>query len=165
MQTHEPVQRASTENRNGEGSSQATAKFAPVTLTYADMMPFGPSFPSPPTGRHDFEIAIMCALSLEAEAVAALFDKHWDSKPYGKAAGDTNTYSFGAIGRHNVVLVHMPNMGKVAAATAAAFLRASFERIRLALVVGICGGVPFGKASNDENSSGRHCDQRRHYPI
>ncbi|KAI3318254.1 purine and uridine phosphorylase [Xylariaceae sp. AK1471] len=106
--------------------------------------------PSPPTGRHDFEIAIMCALSLEAEAVTALFDKRWDSKTYGKATGDTNTYSIGAIGCHNVVLVHLPNMGKVAAATAAAFLRISYERIKLALVVGICGGVPFGKSSNDE---------------
>lgn len=92
----------------------------------------------------------MCALPLEADAVAAVLDKRWDSKPYGKAAGDTNTYSIGAIGRHNVVLVHLPNMGKVAAATAAAFLRASYERIKLALVVGICGGVPFGKSSNDE---------------
>ena len=38
----------------------------------------------------------------------------------------------------------MPNMGKVAAATAAACLRSSFPEIQLALVVGICGGTPFG---------------------
>lgn len=92
----------------------------------------------------------MCALPLEADAVAAVLDKRWDSKPYGKAAGDTNTYSTGAIGRHIIVLVHLPNMGKIAAATAAACLRASYERIKLALVVGICGGVPFEKSPSDE---------------
>ncbi|KAJ8113228.1 hypothetical protein ONZ43_g5200 [Nemania bipapillata] len=105
--------------------------------------------PSPPTGRHDFAIAIFCALPLEADAVATLFDNHWDDK-YGKAEGDTNTYSIGAIGHHNIVLVHLPNMGKVAAATAAAVLRTSYPAIRLALVVGVCGGVPFGKPPNDE---------------
>ncbi|KAI1173306.1 purine and uridine phosphorylase [Nemania sp. FL0916] len=106
--------------------------------------------PSPPKGRHDFEIAIMCALPIEADAVAAMFDRRWDSSPYGTVAGDTNTYSTGAIGRHNVVLVHLPNMGKVAAATAATFLRASYGCINLALVVGICGGVPFGNSPNTD---------------
>lgn len=68
----------------------------------------------------------MCALPLEADAVVAVLDKRWDNRLYGKAAGDTNTYSTGALGHHNVVLVHLPNMGKVAAATAAACLRASY---------------------------------------
>src|SRR3984957_16785017 len=95
--------------------------------------------PSQPRDRNDFEIAIICALPLEAGAVSALFDKRWDDQRYGKAPGDSNAYSTGVIGRHNVVLVHMPNMGKVDSATAAACLRASFPGIRLALVVGICG--------------------------
>ncbi|PGH16432.1 hypothetical protein AJ79_01763 [Helicocarpus griseus UAMH5409] len=94
--------------------------------------------------RNDFEVAIICALPLEASAVAALFDKKYDEKAYGKVPGDSNSYSVGVIGRHNVVLVHMPNMGKVAAAAASVFLCASFQRIQLALIVGICGGVPFG---------------------
>ena len=52
------------------------------------------------------------------------------------------------IGHHNVVLVHIPNVGKVAAATAAAYLRASFQGIQLALVVGICGATPIGEGEN-----------------
>ena len=96
-----------------------------------------------PRDRTDFEIAIICALPLEASTVSALFDKQWDDHNYGKAPKDSNAYSTGVIGHHNVVLVHMPNMGKVAAATAAACLHASFPEIQLALVVGICGGVPF----------------------
>lgn len=91
--------------------------------------------PSPPTSRHDFEIAIICALPLEADAVTAMFDKRWDSKIYGKMIGDTNTYSTGAIGQHNVVLIHLPNMGKVAAATGAASLHTSYEGVLLHLVI------------------------------
>ncbi|KXX77526.1 hypothetical protein MMYC01_208582 [Madurella mycetomatis] len=102
--------------------------------------------PSRPASRDGFEIAIICALPLEAEAVEALFD-HWDddddNPPYDKAAGNPNAYSTGVIGRHNVVLAYMPNMGKVAADPAASYCRMSFRRIRLAVVVGICGAVPF----------------------
>ncbi|KAN0077702.1 hypothetical protein V8E54_006006 [Elaphomyces granulatus] len=103
-----------------------------------------------PRDRHDFEIAIICALPLEASVVGACFDKQWDDQTYGKAPGDSNAYSTGMIGHHNVVLVHMPNMGKVAAATAAACLRASFQGIQLALVVGICGAAPFGKQKSED---------------
>ncbi|KAL7931268.1 nucleoside phosphorylase domain-containing protein [Trichoderma chlorosporum] len=91
-----------------------------------------------------FKIAIVCALPLEATLVSSLFDVQWDTEKYGKEQVDTNAYSLGVFGSHNVALVHMPNMGKVAAATAAAHLRASFPGIQLALVVGICGGAPFG---------------------
>jgi nucleoside phosphorylase len=106
--------------------------------------------PSPPRDRLDFKIAIICALPLEASAVGALFDKRWDDQIYAKAPGDSNSYSTGVIGCHNVVLVHMPNMGKVAAATAAAWLCASFPGIQLALMVGICGGIPFGGQMSKE---------------
>ncbi|PNP56211.1 hypothetical protein THARTR1_03736 [Trichoderma harzianum] len=98
----------------------------------------------PPKNRHEFKIAILCALPLEASVLQGVFDAHWDAEKYGKEQVDTNAYSLGVLGSHNVVLVHMPNMGKVAAAVAAANLRASFRGIQLALVVGICGGAPFG---------------------
>src|SRR6267378_1524413 len=104
----------------------------------------------PPRDRHDFEIAIICALPLEASVVGACFDRQWGHQIYGKAPSDSNAYSTGVIGHHNVVLVHMPNMGKVAAATAAACLHASFEGIKLALVVGICGAAPFGKQQSKD---------------
>jgi hypothetical protein len=69
---------------------------------------------------------------------------------YGEAPRDSNAYLTGVIGQHNVVLVHMPNMGKVDAATAATSLQASFQGIQLALVVGICGGVPFGNQLSED---------------
>jgi nucleoside phosphorylase len=100
----------------------------------------------PPPDRQGFEIAIICALPLEANAVIALFDHHWENEEeiYGKAMRDPNAYTTGVIDNHSVVVVHMSNTGKVNAAGVAVGLRVSFPNIKLALVVGICGGVPSG---------------------
>ncbi|KAI0552367.1 hypothetical protein F4679DRAFT_535397 [Xylaria curta] len=105
----------------------------------------GPT-PTPPH-RTDIAIAIICALPLEADAVLAIFDHHWDIQSFSTMEGDKNAYSVGRIGCHNVVLVHMPGMGRTSAATAAASCRTSFPSINLALVVGICGAVPFHRRS------------------
>jgi nucleoside phosphorylase len=101
--------------------------------------------PARPNSRLEFEIAIICALAIEADAVKALFDQRWDDEPphHSKAPGDPNAYSTGSIGSHNVVLTYMPGMGKVNAAIVATNCRASFPNIKLALIVGICGAVPF----------------------
>ncbi|EFY91572.1 kinesin, putative [Metarhizium acridum CQMa 102] len=106
---------------------------------------------SRPTSRRGFEIAIICALTLEADAVDALFDMYWDDDgpPFDKAPGDPNAYSMGAIGRHNVVLAHMPSMEKANAAMVASYCRMSFPSVKLILLVGVCGVVPFGP-NNDE---------------
>ncbi|KAF5572479.1 kinesin light chain [Fusarium pseudoanthophilum] len=109
------------------------------------------SYPPRPSDRRDFEIAIICALTIEADAIEALFDHHWedDGPPFDKETGDPNAYSTGMIGRFNVVLAHMPGMGKVNAATVAANCGKSFPNIRLALVVGICGIVPFSPTKDE----------------
>ncbi|KAL6814635.1 nucleoside phosphorylase domain-containing protein [Trichoderma camerunense] len=97
-----------------------------------------------PTSRDQFHIAIICALPLEANAVNLLFDEFWDDDgdPFGRANGDTNSYSTGRIGKHNVVLAILPGMGTNNAAAATASLRSSYSNLKLALLVGICGGVP-----------------------
>jgi nucleoside phosphorylase len=38
----------------------------------------------------------------------------------------------------------MPSIGKGSAASVAARLKYSFQRIKLAFVIGMCGGVPIG---------------------
>jgi nucleoside phosphorylase len=108
--------------------------------------------PSPPHDRRGFEIALICALPLEADCVHAVFDKFWEDegKKYGKAPRDPNAYTTGVIGEHNVILAHMPNMGKASASGVAASILSSFPGIKLALVVGICGGVPYGTDNRDE---------------
>lgn len=104
-----------------------------------------PSLPVP-QHRGDFKIAIICALTLESDAIQDVFDRRWDDIKYGKMPGDPNQYTMGAIGRHHVVVVHMPGMGKSNGASVAANCRNSFPSLGLVLVVGICGGVPFTKS-------------------
>ncbi|KAF7712387.1 Kinesin light chain [Penicillium ucsense] len=97
-----------------------------------------------PRRRDDFAIAIICALVFEADAVEALFDETYDrlGKHYGKGRGDANAYLNGRIGKHDVVLCYMPGKGKGSAAGVASSLLISYPGVRLALVVGICGGAP-----------------------
>ncbi|KAF5701635.1 ankyrin protein 3 [Fusarium globosum] len=109
------------------------------------------SHPPRPSDRHGFEIAIICSTALEADAIDALFDRYWedDGLYYDKEPGDPNAYSTGVIGRFNVVLVYMPGTGKVNAASVAAHCARSFPNIKLALLVGICGVVPFSPSKDE----------------
>jgi nucleoside phosphorylase len=97
-----------------------------------------------PNNRDGFEIAIVCALRKERDAVEALLDEEYetDGFSYGKAAQDPNAYTTGRLGNQHVVLAYMPNMGKVNAAAVASNIPHSFQKIKIGLVVGICGGVP-----------------------
>lgn len=106
-----------------------------------------------PRNRGDFEVAIICALEREAEAVLRQFDCFWDEDgdPYGKAYRDPNEYRTGRVGRDDVVLLVLSGMGKVSAASAVSALLSSYTGIRLALVVGICGGVPTPNRHDDDD--------------
>jgi hypothetical protein len=97
-------------------------------------------------------VAIICALPLEAENVRSVFDICWEDegKQYRKMEGDQNMYTTGVIGKHNVVLAHMPDMGSTSASAVAAGLRSSFPGVQLALVVGICGAVPMHPKTQEE---------------
>jgi nucleoside phosphorylase len=120
---------------------------------FLDASAFLPFAIMQPSRREEFEIAIICALPLEYNAVSLLFDEFWDEDGdhFGRAAGDPNNYTTGRIGKYNVVLALLPHMGKVNAASAAASVQSSYTGLRLALLVGICGGVPKkGKGEDDE---------------
>ncbi|KAF5536997.1 gamma-glutamylputrescine oxidoreductase [Fusarium mexicanum] len=105
--------------------------------------------PQRPVSRADFPLAIICAFSLEADAIEALFDEHWDCHVYSKASGDPNSYSTGRIGHHNVVLAYMPEVGKANGTSVATHCRVSFPHVKLAIVVGICGVIPFTPGPRD----------------
>ncbi|KAK4233154.1 hypothetical protein C8A03DRAFT_48214 [Achaetomium macrosporum] len=100
--------------------------------------------PDRPSRREDFQVAIICALALEYDAVSLLFDQFWvdEGDLFGRAPGDTNTYTTGRIGRYNVVMALLPGMGKAAVAGSAASVQSSYPGPKLSLLVGICGGVP-----------------------
>ncbi|KAM0513537.1 hypothetical protein ACHAPE_007801 [Trichoderma viride] len=97
-----------------------------------------------PRYREDFQVAVICALALEHDAVSLLFDQFWDEddEPYGRAQGDANIYTTGKMGNHNVVLALLPNIGTAAGAGVAASFRSSYSGLKTAFLVGVCGGVP-----------------------
>ncbi|KAL6411850.1 nacht and ankyrin domain protein [Ilyonectria robusta] len=101
--------------------------------------------------REDFQIAVICAVGCEYDAVALAFDEiqEGDGGQLGNAPGDNNKYKTGRIGSHHVVLLLLPGMGKVNAASAAASLRSSYANIKLAILAGICGGVHGARTSKE----------------
>ncbi|KAK4223175.1 nucleoside phosphorylase domain-containing protein [Podospora fimiseda] len=113
-----------------------------TTISSAEIVSSRPD--GTPPGCCDFGIAIMCALPLEATTVSELFEERWDVMKLEIQPNDANAYSIGSIGPHSVVLVHLPRVGKVSYATIAAHLGRSFPSLRLAVLVGICGGIPAG---------------------
>ncbi|KAI1110509.1 purine and uridine phosphorylase [Nemania sp. NC0429] len=129
-------------NLNGAG----TQNYHVHTVPFAPPQHAESLVPSsrPPASRDDFHVALICALPLEYDAVVLQLDKIWDEdgKRYGRARGDRNIYITGRIVNHNVVVALLPAIGKAAAAGRTASLRSSYPRLELALLVGICGGVP-----------------------
>ncbi|KAJ5346750.1 phosphorylase superfamily protein [Penicillium brevicompactum] len=99
-----------------------------------------------PSCREDFRIAIICALPIEYDAISLVFDQFWDGSgdKFGKLPEDPNNYTTGRIGNHNVVLAMLSHIGKASAASVIASICRSYVNIRLAIVTGICGGVPLG---------------------
>ncbi|KAL4967819.1 nucleoside phosphorylase domain-containing protein, partial [Aspergillus stella-maris] len=123
-----------------------------------------------PTSRAAFEVAIVCALPLEFDAVCAIVDEFWN-KDYGRATGDENFYTNARIGKLNVILLLLSNMGKASAASTCANLRSSYSGVRLVLMSGICGGVPISGEGEEillgDVVISRHIvqyDLRRQYP-
>ncbi|VUC38094.1 unnamed protein product [Clonostachys rosea] len=93
--------------------------------------------------RHkDYTVAWICALPKERAAATAMLDQRHESLP--RLPGDTNSYSFGSIGQHNIVITCLPSghYGTVNAAVVAKDLSRSFPLIAFRLMVGIGGGVP-----------------------
>ncbi|KDN60507.1 hypothetical protein CSUB01_06094 [Colletotrichum sublineola] len=101
----------------------------------------------PPPHRDDFRIAVICALPLEYDAITFAVDEFWPANT--GTPGNHHAYKTGRIGSHNVVLLLLPNMGKASAASAAASLRSIYTGIEMAILTGICGGVPSPGTNNE----------------
>ncbi|GKZ31891.1 hypothetical protein AbraIFM66950_000827 [Aspergillus brasiliensis] len=83
----------------------------------------------------------MTALLKEQTAILATFDSiHHHQFPTPLA--DKNTYTLGCISHHNIVLICLPTMGTIAAASAVTSLLHTFPSISYVLLVGIGGGIP-----------------------
>jgi nucleoside phosphorylase len=94
--------------------------------------------------RNDYQIGIICALAVEKAAVEAMLDgePHPSLEKQERDSSDSNDYTLGQIGVHNVAIACLPAglMGNGPAAVVASDMRRSFP-IRFGLMVGIGGGV------------------------
>ncbi|KAL8285123.1 hypothetical protein RB597_002284 [Gaeumannomyces tritici] len=117
-------------------------------MASAAMSKTEPSVPQP-LSLDDFDIAVICALTIEADAVVALLNPIYDNGSLEIPSADYVTYKMGALGGHNAVIAFLSEAGKSSSSSVAENVRRTFPKIRLALVVGICGCVPF-ICENDE---------------
>ncbi|KAL7959305.1 ankyrin repeat-containing domain protein [Trichoderma compactum] len=90
----------------------------------------------------DYSVGWICALPKEQTAATAMLDKRHPGLP--KPMNDTNTYTLGSIGSHNVVIACLPKgqYGTNSAANVATLMISSFPSIKIGLMVGIGRGVP-----------------------
>jgi nucleoside phosphorylase len=95
------------------------------------------------TKRHnEYTVGWVCALSKEQTAAIAMLDK--EHAPLSKPLNDSNTYTLGSIGGHNIVIAGLPKrrIGNIPAAIVANSMVSTFPSIRFVMMVGIGGGIP-----------------------
>jgi hypothetical protein len=99
-----------------------------------------------PLRPDDYTLGWVCALPVELAAVQEMLNKELDTPPYN--AYDTNFYTCGRIGEHNVVIACLPKgqTGTSSAAVIAVQIKSTFPSTRFSLIVGISGSVPSNEA-------------------
>jgi nucleoside phosphorylase len=101
---------------------------------------------APQLRREDYTVGWVCALAVELAAAEEMLDEEHDTPGYNPH--DTNIYTCGRIGEHNVVIACLPEgqMGTNSAAAVAVQMKSTFNCTRFGLMVGIGGGVPSKEA-------------------
>ncbi len=90
----------------------------------------------------DYNVGWICALPKEQTAATAMLDERHGNLP--KPPHDSNTYTLGAIGQHNVVIACLlkGKYGTNSAANVATLMIGTFPSVKVGLMVGIGGGIP-----------------------
>ena len=91
--------------------------------------------------REEYTVGWICPLQKEQTAAIMMLDAR--HKSLANEHGDTNVYTYGSIGDHNVVIAGLPGSTGTSPATSVAIkMSRSFRNMRIGLLVGIGGGVP-----------------------
>ncbi|PTB47682.1 hypothetical protein M431DRAFT_368353 [Trichoderma harzianum CBS 226.95] len=93
------------------------------------------------TSHKAVEVAIICTLLTEYDAVCLILDEVWD-KNYKRNERDKSIYTTGRVGRHNVVVALLPHTTRLTAISTIEQLDFLDSQLGLFLLVGICGGIP-----------------------
>ncbi|KAM0192695.1 hypothetical protein ACHAPI_008054, partial [Fusarium lateritium] len=92
-----------------------------------------------------YSIGWIAALHIERAAATALLDeRHDEPQGFDQHSNDGNSYDWGKVGQHNVVIASLPAgvYGTTSAAITASHLLSSLPHIKIGLLVGIGGGIP-----------------------
>jgi nucleoside phosphorylase len=127
--------------------ARTVPRVAEQSLSFSPFNQPTPSAPQqamlPSKKSTDYTVGWICAIVTEYAAAQELLDEEHEAPDF-VSPGDTNHYTLGRIGEHNVVLAVLPDgeYGTAAAATVATNMQNSFPNVRIGLLVGIGGGVP-----------------------
>lgn len=94
----------------------------------------------------NYVVGWICAIATEYVAAQEFLDEEHEG-PTFVSPNDTNVYTLGRMGEHNVVIAVLPDgeYGTDTAASVATNMLNSFPNVRIGLMVGIGGGVPSTK--------------------
>ncbi|KAL0265346.1 hypothetical protein SLS55_001311 [Diplodia seriata] len=113
-----------------------------------DMVPHGKPYvagETQPISTERYTVGWIAALPLERAAAEQILDSiHPKPTDFSKTPNDHNTYTFGQIGEHYIVITSLEVgiYGTNSAATTAQWMLSSFPQIRFGLLVGIGAGLP-----------------------
>jgi nucleoside phosphorylase len=102
--------------------------------------------------RDLYTVGWIAALPIERAAATEMLDEeHGKPLDFVQPATDTNSYTWGRIGNHNIVVTSLPAgaYGTTSAATTALPMLSSFPNIRIGLLVGIGAGIPRPEQGRD----------------
>ncbi|KAK3177343.1 hypothetical protein K4F52_009862 [Lecanicillium sp. MT-2017a] len=90
-----------------------------------------------------YNVGWICAIKTEYVAAQEFLDEEHEA-PEFVSRNDTNDYTLGRLGKHNVVIAVLPDgeYGTASAAIVATNMLHSFPNVRVGLMVGIGGGAP-----------------------
>ena len=112
-----------------------------------------------PNRSTSYTVAWIAALYHERAAATGMLDeRHQEPQDFTQNQHDTNSYTWGRVGKHFVVIASLPSgtYGVTSAAITAQGLRSSLPHIRIGLLVGIGAGVP----GERRNASGQVVTKR-----
>jgi hypothetical protein len=103
-----------------------------------------------PASLDDYQVGWISVVQTEYVVACELLDEEYPPLPLPLSSRlDNNSYTFGRIGDHYVVLACLPKgkYGLTSATSVAKDMLHSFPSILFGLMVGIGGGVPTGNLS------------------
>lgn len=149
--------RGSATNTTGTPETSKPAEITPPDQVARQSPVNDPSFnetehPKKVLESEDYTVGLITVLAIElAAAKAALDEQHEEPSDFEQQQSDDNIYTWGRIGKHNVVIAAFESgvYGVASAAITANSMVTSIPSLRIGLLVGIGGGVPAPERGRD----------------